>query len=126
MSVLLVLVVVVVVVVVVVEVVVVVVVEAFGFGFGSGSLEAFGFGSGSLEAFVVVAAFVAFVACAVAVAAKTAVVEQGSNSLKMAVALVQEPKWAVAFAAAVMVALAEPDSRDASLPLKWKPNYSLV
>jgi hypothetical protein len=116
----------------VVLVVVVVVVEAVGSGsgsgsgafVGSGSLEAaFGFGFGSLEAFV--AAFVAFVACAVAVAAKTAVAAQASNSLKM---VDQEPKWVVAFvaAAAVLVALVEPDSHDASLPLKWKPNYSLV
>jgi len=88
---------------------------------GSGSLEAFVVGSGSLEAFVVAE----FVACAVAVAAKTAVAAQASNSLKMAAALVQEPKWVVAFATAQAVSGSELGSHDASLPPKWKPNYSL-
>jgi hypothetical protein len=46
--------------------------------------------------------------------------------LKTEADLAQEPKWDVAFAAAVVVvAIVEPDSRDASLPLKWKPNCSL-
>ena len=112
----------VVVVVVVVAVVVVVVVEAFVVG--SGSLEAaFVVGSGSVAAFVVAAFVVA--ACAVAVAAKTAVAAQASNSLKMAAALVQEPKWVVAFATAQAVSGSELGSHDASLPPKWKPNYSL-
>ena len=110
----------VVVVVVVVAVVVVVVVEAFVVG--SGSLEAaFVVGSGSVAAFVVAE----FVACAVAVAAKTAVAAQASNSLKMAVALVREPIWVVAFATVQAVSGSELGSHDASLPPKWKPNYSL-
>jgi hypothetical protein len=96
-----------------------------------GSLEVAVVGSGS-EAVVGVVAFVgsgsleaAFAASAVAVAAKTAVAAQASNSLKMAVALVQEPKWVVAFATVQAVSGSEPDSHDASLPPKWKPNYSL-
>jgi len=96
-----------------------------------GSLEVAVVGSGS-EAVVAVVAFVgsgsleaAFAASAVAVAAKTAVAAQASNSLKMAVALVQEPKWVVAFATVQAVSGSEPDSHDASLPPKWKPNYSL-
>jgi hypothetical protein len=97
---------------------------------GSGSETVVG--SSSLEAVVAVVAFVgsgsleaAFAASAVAVAAKTAVAAQASNSLKMAVALVQEPKWVVAFATVQAVSGSEPDSHDASLPPKWKPNYSL-
>jgi len=91
---------------------------------GSGSLEAV-VGSGSETVVAVVAVVAAFAASAVAVAAKTAVAAQASNSLKMAVALVQEPKWVVAFATVQAVSGSEPDSHDASLPPKWKPNYSL-
>jgi hypothetical protein len=116
--------------VVVAEVVVAEVVVAEVVAVGSGSLEVVVVvGSGSLEVVVVVVAFVAFVAfvaSAIAVAAKTAVAVQESNLLKTEADLVQEPKWDVAFAAAVVVvAIVEPDSRDASLPLKWKPNCSL-
>ena len=95
---------------------------------GSGSLEVVvAVGSGSLEVVVVVAfvAFVAFVASAIAVAAKTAVAVQESNLLKTEADLAQEPKWDVAFATVQAVSGSEPDSRDASLPLKWKPNCSL-
>jgi hypothetical protein len=90
-----------------------------------GSLEVAVVGSGSETVVAVVAVVAAVVACAVAVAAKTAVAAQASNSLKMAVALVQEPKWVVAFATVQAVSGSEPDSHDASLPPKWKPNYSL-
>ena len=70
-------------------------------------------------------AFAAFAASAIAVAAKTAVAVQESNLLKTEADLAQEPKWVVAFATVQAVSGSEPDSRDASLPLKWKPNYSL-
>ena len=90
-------------------------------------------GSVAVVAFVVVAfvvaAFVvaAFAACAVAAAAKTAVAVQDSNSLKTEPVPAQEPKWVVAFAVvAAVVAVAEPGSRDASLPPKWKLNYSFT
>jgi len=81
----------------------------------------------SVVAFVAFAAvaFAAFAASAIAVAAKTAVAVQESNLLKTEADLAQEPKWVVAFATVQAVSGSEPDSRDASLPLKWKPNYSL-
>jgi hypothetical protein len=70
---------------------------------------------------------VAFAACAVVAAAKTAVAAQDSNSLKTEPGPAQEPKWVVASAVVVeVVAVAEPGSRDASLPPKWKLNYSFT
>jgi hypothetical protein len=94
------------------------------FAFSVVAFAAVAFAAFAAVAFAAVA-FAAFAASAIAVAAKTAVAVQESNLLKTEADLAQEPKWVVAFATVQAVSGSEPDSRDASLPLKWKPNYSL-